>query len=108
MSTRVSQRIGLGASLNGSRSSSRIETRNPGAGVTVRATTISFSSSGTIADSGNGLGQFPAGARVRVTGSPKNSGLYQVSSGSAGSLSVIPAKIQNESAGAVIQLVREG
>ena len=82
--------------------------REKSAGVVVKGTTISFTSSATIADSGNGLAQFAVGSLVRVLGSPLNSRLWQVTASSAGSLTVIPAQIQSESAGATITLVREG
>ena len=74
------------------------------AGPMLKGTTISFSSGATIADSGNGLAVFAAGQKVRVRGSTLNSRDYVVATSAAGSLTVTPAVVQTESAGAAITI----
>ena len=108
MTTRVSQRVRRSASLNETRKDSRISEREPGSGVVIRGTTISFSSTNTIADSANGLGQLAVGARICVRGSPLNSRDFEVATSAAGSITVIPAQVQTEAAGGPIEIVREG
>lgn len=76
-------------------------------GGNLRATTISFTNPGTIADSGNGLAIFPVGARIRVRNSPRNSRQFQVTASAAGSLTVTPAVVTSESAGANITITLE-
>jgi len=63
----------------------------------------------TIADSGAGLGQFPAGATVLVRGSPLNSRRWLVAANVSTSLiEVDPGQVQTEAAGSTIILEREG
>ena len=77
------------------------ETRtNPG--VLVTGTTISFAASDTINDSGNGLGAFLVGTRIRVSGGTVNSGEFLVATVAAGSVTVTPAIISTESAGGMV------
>jgi hypothetical protein len=106
MSTRTSQRVDRGASGNLSRRSQGRISRNPG-GATVVGTGISFTAPGTIADSGNGLAAFGVDAQIEVRGSPKNSRVYDVVTSSAGSITVRPAMVTNESAGASITITRK-
>ena len=108
MTTRVSQRSHRSGALNETRRNSRILEREPGAGVVIRGTTISFTSTDTIADSANGLGQLPVGALICVRGSPLNSREFEVATAAAGSITVIPAQVQTEAAGGAIEIVREG
>ncbi|CAB4166158.1 hypothetical protein UFOVP843_13 [uncultured Caudovirales phage] len=103
MSTRVKQTVGASAAGNESRrTGSKIE-RDPGAG-NLQATTISFTASGTIADSGNGLGLYAVNDVVEVRGSAANSKLWTVATAGAGSITVTPAQITTESAGPTIIL----
>lgn len=106
MSTRTSQRLGRSASLNDSRrTQGRISVDKGGA--TRTATTISFTGPGTIADSGNGLAAFGVNAQIEVRGSPKNSRIFRVTASAAGSLTVQPAQVTTESAGASITITRK-
>lgn len=74
----------------------------------LRATTISFTGPDTIADSGNGLAIFPAGARIRVQGSARNNREFLVVTSAAGSLTVRPARVTSAAAGPSIELRRLG
>lgn len=67
-------------------------------------TGISFSSTNTIGDTGNGLAIFGAGQRIEVRGSPLNSRRYTVATSAAGTLTVLPALVQSEVAGATITI----
>ena len=69
---------------------------------TVTGTTISFvESTSTIADSGNGLGDFEVGDVIKVAGSTSNDGYYTVATASAAALTVDEA-VADESASATI------
>lgn len=70
----------------------------------VRATDISFTAGGTIASAGNAFGNYRAGNTIEVVGSPLNSRTYVIDTAAAGSLTVLPAIIQTESAGALIEI----
>jgi hypothetical protein len=103
MSSRVKQTVGASAAGNESRrGQSKIE-RDPGAG-NLQATTISFTSPGTIADSGSGLGLYAVNDVIDVRGSARNSRLWTVATAGAGSITVTPALITTESAGPTIIL----
>lgn len=65
------------------------------------ATTISFDNTNSILDSGNGLGIFVAGQKVRVRGSTSNDGIFTVSVAAAGELTVAETTA-TEAAGASI------
>lgn len=105
MSSRQQQTMAYGAAGNrATRGQSNTE-RDPGAD-TVRGTTISFTASATIADSANGLGVYAVGDRIEVRGSALNSRVWVVTAAAAGSLTVVPAMIQAESAGPTIVIKR--
>lgn len=104
--TRRLERRNEGPASNGQQAQTQRETRVGGA--EVRSTTISFTAPATIADSGNGLARFPVGARVRVQGSSLNNREFVVVTSSAGSLTVRPALIRTEAAGASVELRRLG
>lgn len=106
MSTRVEQTRAEGAAANNSRRGTLNYERDPQGGLTVKGTTISFTNPGTIADSGNGFGNFLVGDRVEVRGSPANSRLYVLTAVAAGSLTVTPALVTTESAGPTILVTR--
>jgi hypothetical protein len=57
-------------------------------GPTYTASTIAFTNTHTITDSANGLGVFPTGVIVKVIGSNLNDGIYTVTTGVAGTLTV--------------------
>lgn len=98
--TRIRQLISrTGSSNNSRRCQLKVNTLN-----TITATDISFTSSGTIASAGSGFGNITAGGIITVGGSPLNSRDYVVSTAAAGSLTVLPAVISTESAGATIQV----
>lgn len=75
---------------------------------TLRAATISFTGPNTIADSGNGLAIFPAGARVRVQGSAANNREFVVVTSAAGTLTVRPSRVTSAAAGPTVELRRIG
>ena len=102
MSTRLTNGIKRGASGNLSRRRSGSFTIDRGE--TLRGTGIAFSSGNTITDTGNGLAVFRLGQTIDINGSPLNSRSYVVQSSAAGTLTVTPAVLQNESAGAVISI----
>lgn len=76
--------------------------KNPGYILT--ATTISFTSADTIADSGNGLAAFLPDTTIRVSGNTANARDYVVATSAAGSLTVFPAFVTTESAGEEITI----
>lgn len=71
---------------------------------TIQATDISFTSPGTIASAGSGFGKLAAGGIITVLGSPLNSRDYLIETASAASITVSPAIVSTESAGAIIQI----
>ncbi len=98
--TRIRQLISRGASINMSRRSQlKVNERD-----TITATDISFTSPGTIASAGSGFGRLAAGGVITVLGSPLNSRDYVVATASASSVTVLPALLTTESAGATIQV----
>lgn len=102
MGTRVRNGSGLSSGANSSRRSvNSMYQKNLG----VTATDISFTAPGTISSAGNAFGRFSGMNFVKVIGSPLNSRIYEVTSAAAGSLTVVPALVSNEVAGATIQIV---
>lgn len=79
-----------------------------GTAVTLTASTISFTATDTIADSGNDLLKFLAADYIEISGSTSNDGTFLISTTSAGTITV-PSGIVNEGAGAsvTITLLRE-
>ncbi len=79
-----------------------------GTAITLTATTISFTATATISDSGNDLAQFLAADYIEISGSTSNDGTFLVSTTSAGTITV-PSGITTEGAGAsvTITLLRE-
>ena len=71
-------------------------------GGVVRGADISFGSTNQIASAGSAFGNIPVGQVVRVSGSPGNSREYVVTATSAAALTVLPAILATESAGAEI------
>ena len=102
MSSRTMQTQALGASANNSRRTQGSVSRDPGA--IVIGSGISFTAGATIADSGNGLAIFTVGRLIEVRGSPLNSRTYRVETSAAGSLTVSPARVSTEGAGATITI----
>ena len=98
--TRIRQLISRGASINMSRRSQLKVNETD----TITATDISFTSPGTIASAGSGFGRLAAGGVITVLGSPLNSRDYVIETAAAGSVTVLPALITTESAGATIQV----
>lgn len=107
MTTRSNQRVHRSGALNNTRRSVQAPSRNPASGTTLRATTVAFTATDTITDSGNALAIFAVGQLIRVRGSPLNSRLYEVATSAAGTLTVLPAHVQTEGAGATIIVSRE-
>jgi len=104
LGTRDYQRLAFGASVN----NSRINTRQIERSDVVKAATISFTASDTIADSGSGMGAIGVGDLVEVRGSAANNRRFRPSSAAAGSLTVAPAQVQTASASPTVSLVRVG
>lgn len=79
-----------------------------GTSITLTASTISFTATDTIADSGNDLEKFLAADYIEISGSASNNGTFLISTTSAGTITV-PSGIVNEGAGAsvTITLLRE-
>lgn len=102
--TRVRQLHSKSSSLNDTRKDNRRNTFDKG-GYNVQGADISFTSSNTIASAGNA---FPtglaAGQLIQVMGSSLNDSVWQVATVAAGSITVLPAQIQTESAGALIDI----
>lgn len=86
------------------RAPSRTVTRDPG-GAIMTATTISFTAGATIADSGNGMARFPVGQELEVRGSALNNRRFRVTAGSAASVTVVPAVVRTEAAGATVTIL---
>lgn len=101
--TRVRQLITRSASLNDTRSKTRYASQDAG-GLNEVGTDISFTASNTIASAGNGFPTIAAGSNIEVVGSPLNSRIWKVVTSAAGSITVEPAQIQTESAGAKINI----
>lgn len=100
--TRVRNGSGLSAASNNSRRSvNSVYLRD----LIVTGTDISFTSPGTIASAGNAFGNFTPQMFIEIVGSPLNSRLYEITAAAAGSLTVVPALITSEVAGATIQVV---
>lgn len=67
-------------------------------------TGIAFTAPDTITDSGSGLGIFSAGDFIRAEGSAGNTGIYEVDTVSAGTITTIEQTIVTEGAGPSITL----
>ena len=102
--TRTRQLITRSASINESRRYTG--TYRPVDGSVITATDISFTSPGTIASAGSAFGNIAAGSNIEITGSPLNSRVYLVETASAASITVSPALLTTESAGATIQVIK--
>lgn len=98
--TRIRQLIARGASSNMSRRNQLKVNETD----TIRGTDISFTNPVTIASAGSGFGRLAAGSIITVLGSPLNSRDYVVETASASSITVSPAIVSTESAGATIQI----
>ena len=101
--TRVRQLISNSANLNNTREQMSRPTQDVG-GLNETATDISFTSTDTISSAGSGFPTFTAGTLIQVIGSPLNSRVWQVVTSSASTITVLPAQIQTESAGALIDI----
>lgn len=107
MSTRDSQTIAQSSDANLSRrTQSKIE-RDPGTGALRKATTIGMTSPNLITDSANLLGIFKVGDIIDVRGSSLNSRRWYVTAVAAGQLTVLPAIVRTEAAGAEMTIIRE-
>lgn len=101
--TRVRQLISNSSNLNDTRKQSSLPTQDVG-GLSEQGTDISFTSADTISSAGSGFPTFTAGALIQVMGSPLNSRVWQVVTSSASTITVLPAQIEAESAGALIDI----
>lgn len=75
-------------------------------GATQTGTTISFTATSTISDSGNGFvtSGFQVGQTITVSGSGSNDGTYTITAVAAGAITVAETSIVNESAGASVTI----
>jgi len=101
--TRVRQLISNSANLNDTREPMSRPTQDVG-GLNEQGTDISFTSANTISSAGSGFPTLTAGSMIQVLGSPLNSRVWQVVTSSASTITVLPAQIQTESAGALIDI----
>lgn len=101
--TRVRQLISRSGALNDTRKQMSRPTQDVG-GLNETATDISFASTDTISSAGSGFPTFSVGANIEVIGSPLNSRTWKVVTSSASTITVEPAQIQTESAGALIDI----
>lgn len=97
--TRARQLITRSASLNDSRRRVNLGTQDRG-GNNVQGTDISFTGPNTIASAGNAFGVFSVGHDIKITGSASNSRTFKIVTAAAGTLTVEPALVVTESAGA--------
>lgn len=72
--------------------------------ITVEDTDISFTATDTISSAGSGFGDFAVDDIVRISGSDSNDDTYTVVTASASTLTVTPATITTESAGATVKI----
>ncbi len=90
--------------LNNMRTNATRDSQDLG-GYNVQGTDIAFVSADTITSAGNA---FPtglaAGQLIAVTGSPLNSRQWRVATVAAGTITVTPAEVQAEVAGALIDI----
>jgi hypothetical protein len=103
MSTRTSNGIKYSAAANNSRRRRNSINLDRG-GTNLTGTGIAFVATNQITDSGNGLAVFKVGQSIDVLGSPLNSRTWTVTASAAGTLTVLPALVQAESAGASINI----
>ena len=101
--TRVRQLYSRGASLNDTRGQSSRPTQDKG-GLNVLGTDISFTAPNTITSAGSGFPTFSVGANIEVIGSASNGRTFKVVTSSASTITVEPAQVTNESAGALIDI----
>ena len=106
MSTRKTNGKGYSGGGNLSRRAQTTPMQDAG-GPMLKATTVAFSSTDTITDSGNDLARFAAGQRIQVRGSPLNSRVWTVVTSAAGTLTVTPAIVTSETAGAAIIITQD-
>lgn len=72
----------------------------------VGQTTISFTATDTIADSGSGLAAFDVGEWILVEGSTDNDGIYKLATVAAGTITVTHGTITTESAGDSVSITQ--
>lgn len=101
--TRARQLITRSASLNDSRRRVNRATQELG-GENVQGTDISFTAPATISSAGNAFGVFAVGQDIKITGAASNSRTFKIATAAAGSLTVEPALVVTESAGALMDI----
>jgi hypothetical protein len=101
--TRIRQLITRGAALNDSRQRVNRSTRDLG-GFNIQRTDISFTGTNTIACAGNAFPNWAVGTNIQITGSALNNREFQILTRAAGSITVEPALVTTESAGALIDV----
>lgn len=102
MSSRLQQTSRASGAGDDSRTAATSATADRG--TTIAGTGISFTAPGTIGDSGSGLAHLPVGSMVEVRGSTLNDRRWRVAASAAGSLSVTPARVRDEAAGAAVTI----
>lgn len=103
--TRVRQNFTRGAALNDTRRAAGNIERDKGI-VRVEGNTLSFTSTATIADSGNGLGGMVVGRPFLVSGATLNANnrLFLPTAVAAGSLTVEPALVATDTGTSVTEV----
>lgn len=102
--TRKHQLITRSASANESLKSN--QSYRPIDGSVIIATDISFTNPATIASAGSGFGLISVGDNIAISGSASNNRVFMVETASAASITVSPALVTTESAGATVHLNR--
>jgi hypothetical protein len=74
--------------------------------VGLTATTISFTAPDTMGDTGNGLGIFAIGDRVRIEGTASNNGIREVLTVAVGTITFVEQDITTEAAGASMTVTK--
>lgn len=68
------------------------------------ATDISFTAGATVTSGSSAFGNITDGAKIRIAGSPLNSGEFRVNSATSSALTLRPSMVQTESSGATINI----
>lgn len=103
----IGTRKSNGLAWSGALNNTRRDTRNVERSDVIKGTTISFASTATIADSGNGMAAVQVGDRLEVRGSASNCRWWRPSAAAAGTMTVAPAQITTIAATPAITLVRQ-
>lgn len=96
----------INRSAGSSQSLKSNQSYRPVDGSVIIATDISFTAPATIASAGSGFGLINVGDNIEINGSASNNRVFMVETASAASITVSPALVTTESAGATVHLNR--